>query len=255
VAQLDRAELTASAELDDTSGRLPRRELAPAFGLRLPLAPRLLLEGFGSARFDSVAGSLGHGYGGAFTWFGRRFTLPRAGRVGAHAVELARQAGAAGEYELRAFDADALRAQRERLSLSPRADELREAMEASYRSLVEERALPLLGLSGGHEDDVFAGERTTRLGALVGMPWPPSWPWAAREGAVPFLKLDLTLEKRTTGAAFRSETRAAALTVELNRELDLVLGYRRAEPTALDVILGRGVDSRLTVSFAYARGR
>jgi hypothetical protein len=72
---------------------------------------------------------------------------------------------------------------------------------------------------------------------------------------VPFLKLELTLERRTTGAEFRSETRSAALTLELNRELELVLRYRRAEPTALDVILGRGVNRRLAVALVYARGR
>jgi hypothetical protein len=255
VAQLARAELTASARVDETRGRFPRREADTALGLRLPLAARLVLEGNAFGRFDAHAGSLDHGYGGGLTWFGRRFTLPRAGRVAERSRALAREATAAGEYELRAFDEGGLRAQRERLSLSRRSEELREAMEAAYRAQVEERALPLLGLRVRHRNDRLAGERSNGLGILVGMPWPPAWPWWHREGAVPFLELELDSDRITSASQFHSETRRASLTLSLSREMDVVATYTRAEPTARDVVLGRGVERRLVLSYVYARGR
>jgi len=255
VAQVARAEVTARALVEETRGRLPRREAETALGLRLPLWPRLLLEGNTDGRFDSHAGSLDHGYAGALTWFGRRFTLPRAGRVAERSLALAREATAAGEYELRAFDEDALRAQRERLSLSRRAQELRGSIEEVYRAEVEERAVPLLGVRARHRDDRLAGERVSSFGVLVGMPWPPAWPWSSSERAVPFLKLELDSERLTTASHFRSETHRAALTIALNREMDVVATYTRAEPTARDVVLGRGIERRFVLSYVYARGR
>jgi hypothetical protein len=255
VAQLAHAELTARARVEETRGRFPRREAETALGLRLPLSERLLLEGSADGLFDSHAGSLDHGYGGGLTWFGRRFTLPRAGRMAERSLALARAATAAGEYELRAFDEEGLRAQRERLSLSRRAQEQREAMEAVYRAQIEERALPLLGLRVRHRNDRMGGERLNGLGLLVGMPWPPAWPWSHSERAVPFLKLELESERLTTASHFRSETHRASLTVVLNREMDVVATYTRAEPTARDVVLGRGLERRLVLSYVYARGR
>ena len=245
----------AEAALEDTQGRFPRREGELAGRLRVPLAPRLLLEGGARGRFDDEAGALRHEYGGALTWFGRRFTLPRAGDVARRSVDLARRATERGEYELRVFDADALRAQRERLSLSPRAAELRGDMEAVYRAEVEERAVPLLGVEVRHRDDSITGESALAARALVGVPWPPAWPWQGSEAAVPFLRLDLEHERATTATSFRSTTDRASLTVSLNREIDLVARFARREPTALDVVRGIGVVRTFAVACVYARGR
>jgi hypothetical protein len=255
VAQLARAELAAFGLLDDVAGRFPRREAEAGLGFRLPLLPRLLLEADASGRFDSEAGALRHGIGGAITWFGRRFTLPRAGLVAERSVELARRATAAGEYELRAFSEGELRQQRQRLSLSRRAPELRTEMEAVYSAQVEERALPLIGVRLRRHDNVFTGERVGSGALLLGMPWPPAWPWAKGEGAVPFLTLELEHARATTASHFRSETDRVLLTISLSREMDVVLRYVRAEPTALDVIRGIGTRRSLAVEYVYARGR
>jgi hypothetical protein len=255
VAQLGPAEATAEASLEDVRGRFPRRESEAAGQLRVPLAGRLLLEGGASGRFDSEAGALRHEYRGALTWFGRRFTLPRAGSAAAQAVSLARRATDGGEYELRAFDDPALRAQRERLSLSPRAAEYREAMEAVYRAQVEERSVPLLGVEVRQSEDVLTGERTFSARALAGVPWPPAWPWQGREAAVPFLRLDVEHERITTATRFRSDVDRVALTVSLNRDMDLALRWERTEPTALDLVRGIGERRTFAVSCVYARGR
>jgi hypothetical protein len=254
VAQVARAEITAFTLFEDTEGRFPRREGEADLRLRLPLLPRLLLEADGRSRFDVGAGSLGHSYGAGLTWFGRRFTLPRAGRVASSSLALARLATQAGEYEFKVFGDEALREQRERLSLSRRAPEFRSAMAAVYRAQVEERAVPLIGFELRHRDDVFTGERTKQAGLLLGMPWPPAWPWSSREDAVPFLKLELEHAWVTTASHFRSESDRVSLTISLSREMDVVARYVRAEPTALDVVLGIGTRRRFAVEFVYARG-
>ena len=255
VAQVGRAEVFAEGSIEDTEGRFPRQESDVAARLRVPLLPRLLIEGSGRGRFDWEAGSLRHEYGGALTWFGRRFTLPRAGLAARRSVDLARRANERGENERRVFDDDRRRAQRERLALSPRAAELREDMEAVYRAQVEERSVPLLGAEVLYRDDVFAGESSLAARALLGVPWPPAWPWRAGEGSVPFLQLDLEHERTTSATSYRSTLDRAALTVSLNREMDLVVRVARREPTALDVVRGIGVVRTFEVSYVYARGR
>ena len=94
VVQAERAEVTAFGLFEDTRGRFPRREGETSFRLRVPLLPRLLLDGDASGRFDEGAGALRHAYAGSLTWFGRRFTLPRAGETARRSLELARAATA-----------------------------------------------------------------------------------------------------------------------------------------------------------------
>ena len=255
VVQAERAEVSVFGLYEDTLGRFPRTEGETGIHVRVPILPRLLLEGDAGGRFDSGAGALRHAYSGSLTWFGRRFTLPRAGEAARRELALTRAAMAAGEYERRVFGDEALREQRERLSLSGRGDEMRDAMTAVYRAQVAERDVPLLGASLRYEDDIFTGSEVHTLKALVGMPWPPAWPWAYRERSVPFLRLELEHAWVKTASHFSSQNDRAALTVSLSREMDLVAGYTREEPTAQDVVLGRGVRTRFSVDYVYARGR
>jgi hypothetical protein len=254
VAQLGPAELTGSASLRDTQGRFPRRESETAGQLRLSLAPRLLLEAGARELFEAGAGARRHEYRGGISWLARRYTLPRAGERARRAVELARRATEAGEYELRVFDDDAIRAQRERLSLSPQRERLRSDMEALYRAQVDERLVPLAGASLVQREDALSAERTLVAGAFAALPWPPSWPWHA-QGSVPFLRLDLEHERHTSAVSFRDETNSARLTVTLSRELDLVARFTRREPSALDLIRGVGRRDTFELSCVYARGR
>jgi hypothetical protein len=197
-----------------------------------------------------------HDYRAAVTWFGRRFYLPRSGPAAERAVELARQATRLGYNERRVFTDEERRAQRERLSLTPGFAELRGAAEDLYAAQVDERELPLLGLSVVHTKDHLPNFESLAVNALVGVPWPMAWPWRATEASVPFLRLDLARERVISGPSHVSHRTSAALTVALNREMDLVLRWRRAEPTPLDIIRELlGPQRTLEVSYVYAFGR
>lgn len=255
LAQLGPAELSAGGSIEETSGRFPRREGDAHGEARVTLAPRLLLEAGARGRFEAGAGTRLHEYRGRVSWLARRYRLPRAGELGRRAVALAGRASDAGEYELRAFDENAIRAQRERLSLSPGREALREDMDALYRAQVAERLVPLLGASFLEREDAFAGEHTVAAGVFAGVPWPPAWPWRASEGSVPFLLLTLEREQRTTATSFRADASTARLTVALSRELDLLARFTRSEPSALDLIRGIGRRNTFELSCVYARGR
>lgn len=258
-AQLGPAAVTGRVSLEDVSGRFPRRSTDASLQLRLPLRRRLLLEGHGRGLYDNGAGEIVREYGGALTWFGRRLTLPRAGRSAERAVALARGATRLGEYELSAFGTEALREQRQRLALSPRREALREQMEAVYRAEVEERPLPLLGLGYRSRRDGLNGESVQVARVLVGMPWPPALPWRVRESSVRFLELSYEHEWHTTADSSstvqKSGTDLVSLTAALSRELDLVVSWSHAQPTALDLIRGFAEHERFAASFVYARGR
>lgn len=255
VAQVGPAELTGSGSLQDTQGRFPRREGDLAGQLRAMLAPRLLLEAGARAHYEAGVGALQQEYRGGLSWLARRYTLPRAGERGRREVELARQATEAGEYELRVFDDDAERTQRERLSLSPRRERLRAGMEDLYRAQVEERLVPLLGVSFLQSQDALNAERVLVAAGFVALPWRPSWPWRIGSEPVPFLRLDLEYQQRTSATSFRAESDTARLTMSLSRELDLLGSFTRTESTALDIIRGVGRRDTFELSFVYARGR
>ncbi|HEX6738697.1 MAG TPA: hypothetical protein VF310_10510, partial [Vicinamibacteria bacterium] len=238
VAQLGtRAELSGGVELEDTDGRFPRRELASDAGLRISLAPRLLLEGAARHRIERGGGSQrSHHYDGALTWFARRFTLPRAGESARQSLALARRATELGRNERVAFDDEERRAQRERLSLARSArDELHEPMLAEYQAQVDERPVPVLGFELVDERDALAGTETRTARVLLGVPWPPAWPWQHREDAVPFLRLDLERERGISGPQYHAIADTLRLTASLNRELDLEVSWTRREPTPLDL--------------------
>ncbi len=259
VAQLGPAELTGRVSLEDVSGRFPRRNTDGSVRARVALGRRLLLEAGGRGLFDNGAGELLREYRGALTWFGRRLTLPRAGRSAERAVALVRSARRLGEYELSAFDTAALREQRQRLALSPRREALREEIAAVYRAEVEERPLPLLGIAYRGRSDDRTGEDLQAARVFVGVPWPPALPWRAQESSVPFLELGYEHEWRTTADSSRpvqrSGTDLLSLTVALNREMDLVVSWSHARPTALDIVRGLTKHERFAVSYVYARDR
>ncbi len=255
VAQLGPLELSGGTLYEDIDGRFPRQEAEGALAMRLSLSPRLLLEGGGRTRFERHGNERGREYRGALTWFARRFYLPRSGPGAEPTLVLARRATEMGYNERRVFGEDERRAQRERLSLTPRRDELRDDMVGLYRAEVEERAVPTLGIEYFEVDDPLSGftSRTGRVG--LGVPWPPAWPRHHDESSAPFLRLDLEREARLSGKDYEAIRYGAALTVSLNREMDLVLRWSRADPTPLDLIRGIGRYRTIEMSYVYAFGR
>jgi hypothetical protein len=189
------------------------------------------------------------------TWFARRFTLPRAGEAAQRELALARAATAAGYNERRVFDDDALRAQRERLALSPTRRELRPDLDDVYRTQVDERSVPVLGVEVADRADALTGSSIRSISAFLGIPWPPAPPWRSNETATRFLELAYERARHTSGQDFRAHTDRIALTVALSREMDLVVGWQHAEPTALDLIRGIGARNTFEASCIYAFGR
>jgi hypothetical protein len=255
VGQVRGAELSGDAWVEDVDGRFPRREGGGSARARVPLAARLLVEGGALVRFERGAGLQAHEYRGALTWFGRRLTLPRSGDSAARARDLAHRATKRGDNERIAFTEEDRRAQRERLSLSRGRSELREDVAGLHRAQVEERNVPLLGLELVDAEDALPGTGTRAVHAFVGVPWPPAWPWHGNEAAVPFLRLDVSWQRQTSGLDFAAVTWASSLSLALNREMDLVLRWSRADPTALDVIRGVGRRRTIELAYVYAFGR
>ena len=255
VAQWGPVEVRGRGTLKDTEGRFPRREMDGALGARVQLSARLLAEGEAGGSLERGASTQSHAYRGALTWFGRRFTLPRSGAAAERSLALARAATAAGYNERRVFDDDGLRAQRERLSLAPTRREMSDDLAALHRAQVEERSVPLLGVEVRDSADSLTGSSRRVAALFVGVPWPPAPPWRANDAAVPFLKLGYERERSTAGLDFRAHANRLTLTVSLDRERDLVVGWRRAEPTALDLIRGIGTRTTLEAAFVYAYGR
>jgi hypothetical protein len=255
VGQVGAAELSGEAWGEDVDGRFPRREGGGSAQARVPLSARLLVEGGALVRFERGAGLRAHEYRGAITWFGRRFYPPRASESASRALELARHATERGGNERLVFTDDARRAQRERLALSRRREELHDEIAGLYRAQVAERQVPLLGLELLDAEDALPGVATRTVRAFIGVPWPPAWPWQGNEAAVPFLRLDLSRQRQTSGVGFAAVTWASSLSVALNREMDLVLRWSRSDPTALDVIRGIGRRRTIELAYVYAFGR
>lgn len=254
IAQLGPTEVTAAARIDDTEGRFPRTETDLALGDRWSLAPRLVLEGQARILLERSR-ERSHEYRGALTWFGRRFTLPRSGPSAQRSLALARRATEMGYNERRVFDDSERRHQRERLSLAPRREELRGDMAGLYRAQVQERPVPLFGVEVLDSSSALDGSKSRIARVLVGMPWPPAWPWRAGESSVPFLRLDLERERQLSGLSFETLSHGASLSVALSREMDLVLSWRRTGATPLDLIRGIGVRRTIGLSYVYAYGR
>ena len=72
---------------------------------------------------------------------------------------------------------------------------------------------------------------------------------------MPFLRLDLERERQLSGPSFETLSYGASLAVALNREMDLVLSWRRTGATPLDLIRGIGDRRTIELSYVYAFGR
>jgi hypothetical protein len=255
VAQIGAAEISGQGSIRDTDGRFPRHETGGTLGARVSAAPRLLVAGFAGGTVERGASTQSHAYGGSVTWFARRFTLPRSGDVARRELAMAREATAAGYNERRVFGDDALRAQRERLALSPTRNERRDTLEDLHRAQVDERLVPVLGIAVEDRAEALTGASVRSIVFSLGVPWPPAPPWRANEAATPFLNLAYARERHTSGLDFRAHTDRVTLTVSLDREIDLVVGWQRAQPTALDLIRGIGARTTFEAACVYAFGR
>jgi hypothetical protein len=256
VAQLGRSlELSGDGLFQDTKSRFPYQQYGGSIGARAVLASRVLLEGGAESLFERNTGQRSHNYQGAISWHARRPPLPRGGEAAQRSLVLARRATAMGYNERRFSSDQERREQRMRLSLMAREEELSDDVVALYRAQVAEREVAVLGAEFVDTVDSLPGvsARTARL--FVGVPWPPSWPWQRSPAAAPFLRLDLERKWETTAVDFDAVTSRVSLSAALNREMDLVVRWSDAQPSALEAIQGLGKRRTFELSYVYAFGR
>jgi hypothetical protein len=253
-ALLAGCELEGAWQLDDSHGRFPRREWSPRLDVRRPHG-RWLLEAGARGRLERGSTWVAREYSAALTLHGRRVRLVREGPAAERLRVLARRANALGYNERRDVDDESRRAFRERLALSPERDHLRDELAALYTAQVEQRRVALLGLAWLDAHERVDGVRTRVWRALVGLPWPPAWPWQARESAAEFLTLEAERRRDVYGIGLPVVSHALALTGHLSRELDLRLAWRRSDPTPLDIVRAQARPRVLELQAVYALGR
>lgn len=252
---LGAAELEGELGLQNGHGRFPRREWRALADARVPLFGRVLLEAGTTNRVESGGERVAHEYRGALTLFGRRVHLARTGPAALEDATLARHATALGYNERRAVTDDERREQRERLALSSRRDELRGEALALYRAQVDERNVPLLGLEASSGSDALLGVDTRRYGLLVGVPWPPAWPWTEDERTAAFLELRLSRQRDVYSAGYVARTLALSLDAHLNREMSVAVRWSRPDPTPLDIVRAVARPRTFEIAYVYAYGR
>lgn len=254
VALLAGAEVEGGVQLDDSHGRFPRRELAPHADVRLRRG-RWLLEGAARGRLERGSRWLAREYAGALTWHARRVQLAREGPAAERLLALVRRANALGYNERREAEDEGRRAVRERLALSPERARLRDDLAALHVAEVDQRRVPLLGLEWHDADERVDGVRSRTWRALVGVPWPPAWPWRAGEGAAPFLTLEGERRRDVYGFGLPVVSHELAVTGYLSRDLELRMRWRRPDPTPLDIVRAQGRPRVLEWQVLYALGR
>ncbi len=249
------AELTGELGYEHARGRFPQRQWRLAGETRVPLAGRLLAELATRQRFEPGLQRVTHAYAGALGLFARRVRLSRAGESARREALLARQAQARGYQERRVFGAAEILEQRRRLALGATRAALAEDLAALHRAQLDERLVPLLGLEASLSDNAVEGLTSRRYGVVFGLPWPPAWPWRARESAAPFLRLTLARRRDTYASGLIARGNEVTLEVDLSRETLLSVRWQRPGLTPLDLVrhTGRAQIFEIAYSYAFAR--
>jgi len=235
-------------------GRAPRDEIFASASLRTALG-RWLAEARSANHWEPGVLWFDHELGAGLAFHARRVRLPRAREAAERMLELSRRANAMGYNERRVYDEDGRRALRERLLLSPRRAELAREVLALHRAQIGERNVPIAGVQALERYESVSGVRQRSLEAFAGVAWPPRWPWHHDEAAAPFLTARYTRLEARFANGFTSTTHAAALLAELNREMSLVVRWRRPGATPLDATLRTGRARSWEIEYVYARGR
>jgi hypothetical protein len=246
-------QLSTEAIVENTHGRFPRREVAASILAEVPWR-HLLFETQVFGRWERGGPRLEDRYRVGLSWFGRRVHLARSGEAAARTTALARRAYALGYDERREHDDAGRRALRERLSLSARRDELAQDLRALHEAQVEERNLPLLGVEFEDASDTVTAVKSRAWRVFVGVPWPLATPWSVNEAAAPFLRLAFERRRDVYGAALAVVERSVALEAQLDRQMSLVLRWRKGDPTPLDIVRGTPVTRTLELEYVYAFG-
>lgn len=249
-----KSEGEAEIGYERTTGILPREELSASASVRTA-RERWLAQALSRNRWEPGVRWFEHDLAFGVSLHGRRVRLPRAGKAAQRTRLLSRRANAFGYDERRVYDDDSRRALRERLALSPRRAELAADLEALHRAQIDERSVPLVGVSFAEHVESVTGIRRRSASGFVGVPWLPRWPWQRNEASAPFLKALYAREQARYANGFTSLTDSVALEAELSREMTLAVRWRRPGLTPLDVTFRSGRARRWEVEYVYAFGR
>jgi len=238
-------------------GRLGRERAFVALETIVPV-PRFenfVLSGRTGQRWEPKLGRFEHQWRFGVAFHGRRYRLSRQGAAAERMLRLSRRLVGLGLNERRVYDDDARRAFRERLSLSPARDELRGEIEGLHANQIAERNVPLLGFEFEQEHDQLEGRRTRTYRALVGIPWPLSWPYRRDERAVRFITLRLAHTSRQFDSSYRSRQLQATIDVALNRETSIVVRWSEAERLPVHAALSGGPSPLIELQYVYSYGK
>jgi len=221
----------------------------------IPLVRRLVVTGGTGQRWEPGLGRFEERVEAGVAFHARRYRLARDGEVASRVLRLARRANELGYNERRVFDDAGLRAFRERLALSPARGELLPEVDALYRAQIAERNVPLLGIGFQKVENEIEGRLSRTVRVSFGIPWPPAALFEPRESAVRFITVSFAHTNHSFDSGFESRQREAAVDVELNRDMSLVVRWAEPSRTPLHAALRRGPSPEFEVALVYAQGR
>ena len=196
-----------------------------------------------------------HDLRGGITLFARQHHFFRGGEVGRRVLALTRRAYELGYNERRVYDLDGLRALRERLSLSVRAEELAADLDELYRAEVRERNVPHIGVELGQSSNDIVGVEAWSYRVFAAVPWPVNWPFLRDEDAVDFVRVEYLQEELEFTANLVSHRRELTVEAALNREITARFRWIDPARTPDDISLFQIRPSRIQLEFDYAFGR
>ncbi len=250
-----RFQLEGAVFYENTSGRLPSRELDATLRIDAELFPHILASASTSQKWEPGVLRFEEDYRFGATFFGRRHRFERRSEAAARILELQKKANALGYNERRVYDLEGLRRLRERLGISPARIELKEALDELYRAQVRDRNVPQLGFEVEIGEDSIRTVERLGYRVFVGVPWPVHLPFLPNEDAVEFVLAELALLQDDYAGGIRAVTRQASVTVFLNREMSLFARWQDPGIGPEEVILERSAPSSFTFGFEYAMGR
>lgn len=250
-----RLELESTFAYEKTSGRLAREQGSASVAASVQIGSDLVARVSTSHRWEPGVKRFQGGFLGGLTFYGRRHRFARGSEAAPRTLDLARRAYRLGYNERRVYDLDGLRAFRERLSLSPRREELADALDDLYRAQVRERNVPQAGFEVARQKEDVLGVDSMIYRVFLAFPWRPAWPFRRSASSVEFLRVDYGLRERRFRPGLRAVSRQLLFTVALNREMSLRLRWEDPGPTPTEIAKLIERARVVELEYVYAFGR
>ena len=239
----------------ESDGRLGSTEGFASLRLAAELGRHVLATASTANRWEPGVKRFEQDIRGGITLFARLHHFFRGGEVGPRVLALTRRAYDLGYNERRVYDLDGLRALRERLSLSTRAEELTADLNELYRAEVRERNVPHVGVELAQSSNDVVGVESWTYRLFAAVPWPVNWPFFRDEDAVDFVRVEYLYEELEFTANLLTHRRELTIETALNREITARFRWLDPARTPEDISLFLIRPSRIELEFDYAFGR